>query len=205
MSTADSLDQILSQLDEVRAGCPELRFGQMIATIGMLAEDETGLSLWDVEDADFAAALARFAADMERREASNIKPGPTEKELIDALPADLQSVYLEMRTRAMAFGPDVETYATRKNLVFKARKVFAEIQRRKASLRVLIRPEGFNIPENSSAQVYGVTVTRVPDTHLWTVNHKLEVDCNSPMDSVEKLLRQSYEAAVGDKAGRNGR
>ena len=67
MSTADLLDRILKQLGEVRIRCPELRFGQLIATIGMLAEDETGHSLWDIEDADFAAALERFAGDMARR------------------------------------------------------------------------------------------------------------------------------------------
>lgn len=67
MTTTKSSDRILDQLDQVRTRCPELRFGQMIATIGMLAEDETGHSLWDVEDTDFAAALQRFAADMARR------------------------------------------------------------------------------------------------------------------------------------------
>ena len=68
MTTTDLSDRILGLLDEVRARCPELRFGQLIATIGMLAEDETGHSLWDVEDADFAAALERFTADLSRRE-----------------------------------------------------------------------------------------------------------------------------------------
>ena len=67
MTTANRMEHILAQLDEVRVRCPELRFGQLIATIGMLAEDETGHSLWDVEDTDFAAALERFAADMARR------------------------------------------------------------------------------------------------------------------------------------------
>jgi hypothetical protein len=121
---------------------------------------------------------------------------PTEQELINTLRADLQQVYLEMRKRAKAFGPDVETHATTKNLIFDAgyRRSFAEIQRRKACLRIIVRPEGFNIPENTSAQVYGITVTRVPDTHLWTLNHQFQVDGNSPMDGVEKLLRQSYNA-----------
>ena len=68
MTTEDLSDRILGSLDEVRARCPELRFGQLIATIGMLAEDETGHTLWDVEDADFAAALERFTADLTRRE-----------------------------------------------------------------------------------------------------------------------------------------
>ena len=32
----------------------------------VLAEDETGHSLWEVEDTEFAAALERFAADLAR-------------------------------------------------------------------------------------------------------------------------------------------
>ena len=75
MTTADWLGRILEQLGEIQARCPELRFGQLIATIGMLAEDETGRSLWDVEDADFAAALERFAADMARRGLKRAGPG----------------------------------------------------------------------------------------------------------------------------------
>lgn len=68
MTTANVVNRILEQLGTIRAQCPELRFGQLIATIGELAQDETGYSLWDVEDADFAAALERFVADIARRE-----------------------------------------------------------------------------------------------------------------------------------------
>jgi hypothetical protein len=67
MRTTDLVDHILQQLGEVRAHCPELRFGQLIAAIGTLAEDETGHSLWDVDDADFTTALERFARDMAHR------------------------------------------------------------------------------------------------------------------------------------------
>jgi hypothetical protein len=67
MTTADLLACLLERLAEVRGRSPELRFGQLIATIGLLAEDETGHSLWEVEDAEFAAALERFAADLARR------------------------------------------------------------------------------------------------------------------------------------------
>lgn len=74
MTIANLLDHILNQLGDVRVRCPELRFGQLIATIGMLAEDETGHSLWDVEDTDFAAAVERFAGDMARREANRGEP-----------------------------------------------------------------------------------------------------------------------------------
>ncbi len=73
MTTAEALEQLAA----VRARCPELRFGQLLATIGMLAEDETGHGLWDVEDADFIAALERFSADLARRGAHPPEPGPT--------------------------------------------------------------------------------------------------------------------------------
>lgn len=68
MTTSDLLDRILKQLRDVRVQCPELRFGQLMAIVGELAQDETGHSLWDIEDTDFAAALERFARDMARRE-----------------------------------------------------------------------------------------------------------------------------------------
>jgi hypothetical protein len=40
----------------------------MLATIGMLGEDATGRSLWELEDEELAAAVERFASDLERRE-----------------------------------------------------------------------------------------------------------------------------------------
>jgi hypothetical protein len=67
MKTTDLIACVLDRLAEVREHCPEMRFGQFLATIGLLAEDETGHSLWEVEDTEFAAALERFAADLARR------------------------------------------------------------------------------------------------------------------------------------------
>ena len=67
MKTTNETSGMLERLAEVRERCPEMRFGQFLATVGLLAEDETGHSLWDVEDAEFAAALERFAGDLARR------------------------------------------------------------------------------------------------------------------------------------------
>jgi hypothetical protein len=44
-----------------------MRIGQFLATVAMLGEDETGRSLWDIEDEELAAALERFARDLSRR------------------------------------------------------------------------------------------------------------------------------------------
>ena len=75
MTAPALLGRLLGQLGEVRERCPELRFGQLIAIIGELAQDETGHTLWDVEDTDFAAALRRFAQDMARRASDRAEPG----------------------------------------------------------------------------------------------------------------------------------
>lgn len=37
---------LLQRLDETRRLCPDMRLGQILATIGTLGEDATGRSLW---------------------------------------------------------------------------------------------------------------------------------------------------------------
>lgn len=58
---------ILHRLQEVHRFCPEMRLGQLIATVAMLGEDSTGRSLWDIEDDELSAAIERFAQDLMRR------------------------------------------------------------------------------------------------------------------------------------------
>jgi len=67
MIVADVQARLLHRLDEVRRLCREMRLGQFLATVGMLGEDATGRSLWDIEDDDLSAALERFATDLSRR------------------------------------------------------------------------------------------------------------------------------------------
>jgi hypothetical protein len=68
MTITTSSHEFLDRLAAVRRLCPEIRFGQLVAIIGQLAEDKTGRNLWDVEDEEFAAAVERFANDLSRRE-----------------------------------------------------------------------------------------------------------------------------------------
>lgn len=68
MTTLNSIPSSLAdRLIEARRLCPEMRFGQLLATIGLVAEDTTGHSLWDVEDDEFSAALDRLTADLAQR------------------------------------------------------------------------------------------------------------------------------------------
>lgn len=68
MTTTHLPTALLDRFAEVRVRCPEMRLGQFIATVAELAEDETGRSLWEIEDAEFSAALERFASDLDRRD-----------------------------------------------------------------------------------------------------------------------------------------
>ena len=66
MTTLDLRASVLRRLEEVRHLCPDMRLGQLLATVGMLGEDTTGRSLWDIEDEELSAAVERFARDLQR-------------------------------------------------------------------------------------------------------------------------------------------
>jgi hypothetical protein len=68
MIATDTKGGILQRVNELRRLCPDMRLGQVLATIGMLGEDTTGRSLWDLDDEELAAAVERFAQDLERRQ-----------------------------------------------------------------------------------------------------------------------------------------
>lgn len=129
---------------------------------------------------------------------SRSDPPPTEQEVIDRLPDDLKPIYLELKSRACQFGPDIQTYATKTNgtLNFKAERLFAEIQprRQKRYFLFYVRPEGFSIPEKQSVDVDGITVSRVPDSYGFSLTHSFKVDATTDLNAVTRLLKQSYNA-----------
>lgn len=69
MNAVDTQQVILRNLAEVWALCPDMRLGQLMMTLGQLAEDETErtLSLWEVEDAQLRSAMKRFLSDLTNR------------------------------------------------------------------------------------------------------------------------------------------
>ncbi len=67
MIAVDQRCNILNRLQEIHGLCPEMRLGQLLATIGMLGEDASGRGLWEIDDDEFSAAVERFASDLKRR------------------------------------------------------------------------------------------------------------------------------------------
>jgi hypothetical protein len=64
-------NSMLQTLGKVWELCPEMRLGQLMATLGLLAEDTTDHSLWDVEDRDLLAVMERFQQDLSCRDQDN--------------------------------------------------------------------------------------------------------------------------------------
>ena len=67
MNSVES-NSMLQTLSKVWELCPEMRLGQLMATLGLLAKDTTDHNLWDVEDSDLLAVMERFQHDLSRRE-----------------------------------------------------------------------------------------------------------------------------------------
>ena len=56
---------VLTQLCELS---DDVRFGQLFAHLGFLGEDQTGRSLWDIDDEQLLAVMYRHRAELKDRQ-----------------------------------------------------------------------------------------------------------------------------------------
>jgi hypothetical protein len=72
--------EALAVLAEVCELSPDVRLGQLLAHLGFLGEDQTGRSLWDIDDEQLLAVLYHHRAELvaRHREAPNQSLPPTE-------------------------------------------------------------------------------------------------------------------------------
>ena len=59
--------EALAVLAETCELSPDVRLGQLLAHLGFLGEDQTGRSLWDIDDAEMLQVLERHRDDLRRR------------------------------------------------------------------------------------------------------------------------------------------
>lgn len=57
---------------------PGVRFGQLLANLGFLAEDMSDRTLWDIEDTELFQIIERHRADLCKRELARPTPHTTE-------------------------------------------------------------------------------------------------------------------------------
>lgn len=60
--------QLLKVLAELCDRSPDVRFGQLLAHLGFLAQDRGSSGLWEVEDQELLAAMQQHLDELSRRE-----------------------------------------------------------------------------------------------------------------------------------------
>src|SRR4029077_12946160 len=66
--TATTQHELIAKLADLWELSPDVRFGQLLANLGFLVEDQTDQSLWDVEDAHLLGVMEKHRADLWRRQ-----------------------------------------------------------------------------------------------------------------------------------------
>lgn len=61
--------EFIERLADLQRLSPDVRFGQLLANLGFLVEDQSDRSLWDVEDARLLEVMEKHRADLARRQA----------------------------------------------------------------------------------------------------------------------------------------
>ena len=66
--------EALAVLAELCELSPDVRIGQLLAHLGFLGEDQTGRSLWDIDDEQFLAILYHHRRRIDRAASRDAKP-----------------------------------------------------------------------------------------------------------------------------------
>src|SRR5438876_9399685 len=69
--------EALAVLAEVCELSPDVRLGQLLAHLGFLGEDQTGRSLWDIDDEQLLAILYHHRAESAGRQPYSPNEAPT--------------------------------------------------------------------------------------------------------------------------------
>jgi hypothetical protein len=60
--------ELIEKLADLGQLSPDVRFGQLLANLGLLVEDQADQSLWDVEDARLLEVMEKHHVDLLRRQ-----------------------------------------------------------------------------------------------------------------------------------------
>ncbi len=72
--TQHTRQQLIESLEAISTLAPEMRFGQLMATLGFLAEDSSDHSIWEIEDEDLLQILERHRTELLSRKSSEAEP-----------------------------------------------------------------------------------------------------------------------------------
>lgn len=70
MTTTPTRSEALDVLTELCGLSPDVRLGQLLAHLGFLGEDQTGRTLWDIDDEQLLAVLYHHRGELVARSQS---------------------------------------------------------------------------------------------------------------------------------------
>ncbi len=70
--TPTTQHELIEKLVDLRDLSPDVRFGQLLANLGFLVEDQTDQTLWNVEDARLLEVIEKHRADLLGRRRANV-------------------------------------------------------------------------------------------------------------------------------------
>ena len=60
--------ELIDKLADLQQLSPDVRFGQLLANLGFLVEDQTDKSLWEVEDTRLLEVMEKHRVDLLKRQ-----------------------------------------------------------------------------------------------------------------------------------------
>lgn len=74
--TTPTQSEALAVLAELCALSPDIRLGQLMAHLGFLGEDQTGRTLWDIDDEQLLAVMYHHRGELVARTQDAARPSP---------------------------------------------------------------------------------------------------------------------------------
>jgi predicted transport protein len=97
---------------------------------------------------------------------------------------EIQELFEELRSLIKALGPQVVERPRQIYIGYRAAKNFAEVHIQKSAIRIDLRPIKYEDPQKR--------VTKVPETHNWTLDRQTLISSPGDLDYVMNLVEQSY-------------
>lgn len=97
----------------------------------------------------------------------------------------IQALFRDLRARIFKIGGEIIEKA-HSNIAYAVNgRNFIEMWIQKQRLRILLRPREYSDPKG--------IITRVPETHRWTLDRQFYLENPADLDYAMDLIRQSYD------------
>jgi len=94
----------------------------------------------------------------------------------------VRELFFDLQERILLLDENIQRKINSNYISYKVSKIFAEVHLQKNKILIYLRPIDYN----------DIRVSKVPDTHNWTLDRRLYLNNNSEMDFVITMIEKSY-------------